>query len=67
MKILRGGGAQKIFRHPKGRLKKIKGGYENLHTPKPTGRGGGLLKFQAWSFNIFIRPRAGRVFTIPDV
>ena len=64
MKILRGG-APRIFRHPKGGSEKIRGGSENLYTLNPKGGGapkklncsrGGLLKFQASSFNIFIPP-----------
>ena len=45
MKILRG--APKISRHLKGGSEKLRGGSENLYTPKPAGErggGGGLLK-----------------------
>ena len=55
MKILRGGSEN--FKTPeRGALKKIRGGSKNLYTSKPTGGVGGLLKFQASSFNIFIPP-----------
>ena len=50
VKILRwgGGGAPKIFRHPKEGSEIIRGGVdENLYTSKPTGGGGGgLLKIE---------------------
>ena len=56
----------KILRGAQNFLDTRKGGSENLYTSKPTGGGetpknwtaseGGLLKFQASSFNIFIPP-----------
>ena len=70
MKILRGGGAPKIFRHPKGELLKtvgLGGGLRKFVYSKANRRGRWLLKkltasegvplkFQASSFNIFIPP-----------
>ena len=68
MKILREG-LQNFSTPERGALKKNcwarRGGSENLYTSKPTGEGegllkngtasqGGLLKFKALSFNIFI-------------
>ena len=37
MKILRGGGLRKYLDTRKGSSEKIRGGGENLYTPKPTG------------------------------
>ena len=61
-------GSKYFQTHERGALRKLlgqEGGAENLYTSKPTGGGtpkklnrqqGGLLKFQASSFNIFIPP-----------
>ena len=64
-----GGGGGKEMKILRGELRKFldtrKGGSENLYTLNPKGGGapkklnrkrGGLLKFQASSFNIFIPP-----------